>query len=96
MVWTVLRRAMRVSDGVSVTGLARAVGVALAILLVVGPDVIAQPPPGTPIDLSKLGPKVGERVPDFRLTDQDGKTWTRDSIMGPKGAMLVFFRSADW
>ena len=32
----------------------------------------------------------------FRLTDQNGKSWTLPSIMGPKGAMLVFFRSADW
>jgi len=48
------------------------------------------------IDVSKLGPQVGERVPDFSLTDQNGKTWTLQSIMGPKGAMLVFFRSADW
>jgi len=48
------------------------------------------------IDLSKLGPQVGERVPDFSLTDQNGKTATLESIMGPKGAMLVFFRSADW
>jgi hypothetical protein len=45
---------------------------------------------------SKLGPQVGERVPDFSLKDQNGKTRTLQSIMGPKGAMLVFFRSADW
>ena len=50
----------------------------------------------TPIDLSKLGPQVGERVPDFSLKDQNGKIWTLQSIMGPKGAMLVFLRSADW
>jgi hypothetical protein len=50
----------------------------------------------TPIDVSKLGPPVGERVPDFSLKDQNGKIWTLQSIMGPKGAMLVFFRSADW
>jgi cytochrome oxidase Cu insertion factor (SCO1/SenC/PrrC family) len=55
----------------------------------------AQAPPQK-IDLSKLGPQVGERVPDFSLKDQTGKTWTLQSIMGPKGAMLVFFRSADW
>ena len=48
------------------------------------------------IDVSKLGPQVGERVPDFTLKDQNGKTWTLQSIMGPKGAMLVFYRSADW
>ena len=50
----------------------------------------------TAIDVSKLGPQVGEQVPDFMLKDQTGKMWTRQSIMGPKGAMLVFFRSADW
>jgi hypothetical protein len=48
------------------------------------------------IDVSKLGPQVGERVPDFSLKDQTGQTRTLQSIMGPKGAMLVFLRSADW
>jgi cytochrome oxidase Cu insertion factor (SCO1/SenC/PrrC family) len=48
------------------------------------------------IDVSKLGPQVGEQAPDFSLKDQNGKTWTLHSIMGPKGAMLVFYRSADW
>ena len=52
--------------------------------------------PRTRVDLSKLGPQVGERVPDFSLKDAAGKEWTLQSIMGPKGAMLVFFRSADW
>jgi len=53
-------------------------------------------PPRTSIDVSKLGPQVGKRVPDFNLADQNGKRWTLQSITGPKGAMLVFFRSADW
>ena len=48
------------------------------------------------INVSKLGPQVGEHVPDFSLKDQNGKVWTLQSIMGPKGAMLVFIRSADW
>jgi hypothetical protein len=52
--------------------------------------------PRTKVDVSKLGPQVGERVPDFSLKDQNGKTQTLQSIMGPKGAMLVFIRSADW
>ena len=50
----------------------------------------------TPIDVSKVGPHIGERVPDFRLKDQNGKTWTLQSVMGPNGAMFVFYRSADW
>lgn len=62
----------------------------------VGQLTMAEQSPRTPIDVSRLGPQVGERVPDFTLTDQNGKTWTLPSIMGPKGAMLVFYRSADW
>jgi hypothetical protein len=42
------------------------------------------------------GPAVGDRVPDFTAPDQAGRTQTLKSIMGPKGAMLVFYRSADW
>jgi hypothetical protein len=48
------------------------------------------------LDLSALGPQVGERVPDFSLQDQNGQVQTLQSIMGPNGAMLVFVRSADW
>jgi hypothetical protein len=52
--------------------------------------------PRTPIDVSALGPQVGERVPDFKLVDQTGTVQTLQSIMGRRGAMLVFVRSADW
>ena len=52
--------------------------------------------PRTKIDVSKLGPQVGQIVPDFRLSDQNGKVWTRASIMGRNGALLLFYRSADW
>jgi len=48
------------------------------------------------IDVSRLGPQVGERVPDFRLNDQNGRAQNLQSIMGSRGAMVVFFRSADW
>ena len=54
------------------------------------------PAPPARIDVSKLGPQVGDPVPDFRLTDQRGTTQTLSSIMGPRGAVLVFVRSADW
>jgi hypothetical protein len=47
-------------------------------------------------DLAKVGPQVGQRVPDFSLQDQNGRSWTLQSVMGSKGAMLVFQRSADW
>src|SRR5258705_853820 len=48
------------------------------------------------VNVSKLGPRVGAAVPDFSLPDQHGKTRTLQSVMGPKGAMIVFYRSADW
>jgi len=44
----------------------------------------------------KTGPNVGQQAPAFAATDQNGRNQTLKSIMGPKGAMLVFFRSADW
>ena len=56
----------------------------------------ASPPERTRIDVSALVPQVGERVPDFSLPDQNGEISTRESIMGPNGAMLVFVRSANW
>jgi hypothetical protein len=45
---------------------------------------------------AKTGPAVGEVVPAFSAPDQNGRTRTLASVMGPQGAMLVFFRSADW
>ena len=47
-------------------------------------------------DVQKLGPQIGERVPDFTLNDQRGRSRTLASLFGAKGLMLVFFRSADW
>ena len=44
----------------------------------------------------KTGPAVGERVPQFSLPDQNGRVMDLTTISGPKGAMLVFYRSADW
>ena len=53
------------------------------------------PQPALP-DVQKLGPQVGSQVPDFTLLDQNGRSRTLMSVMGSKGVMLVFFRSADW
>jgi cytochrome oxidase Cu insertion factor (SCO1/SenC/PrrC family) len=67
----------------------------LAISLLVGLLQQTAPPPPLP-DIQKLGPQVGDRVPDFTLTDQHGQSRTLASLVGPNGAMLVFYRSADW
>lgn len=75
----------------------RTVMVLCGVLALAG-RVFAQGPAAAPvpIDVRKLGPQVGDRIGDFALLDQNGKTWTRDSLMGPNGLMLVFSRSADW
>jgi hypothetical protein len=76
------------------TGPASPLALALLAALSAQTAAVAQSAPR--IDVSKLGPQVGERLPDFSLKDQNGKPRTLQSIMGPKGAMLVFYRSADW
>jgi hypothetical protein len=48
------------------------------------------------VDVATVGPQVGQRVPGFRLPDQRGRQQTLSSVAGPKGTMVVFFRSADW
>ena len=42
------------------------------------------------------GLEPGNRIPEFRLLDQNGTPQSFESIRGPRGAMLVFYRSADW
>ncbi len=47
----------------------------------------AQTAPGLP---------VGARIPNFSLADQNGRPYSFEDIRGPRGALLVFYRSADW
>lgn len=43
------------------------------------------------------GPQVGDRFPhDLAAPDQFGKDQSIDSLMGEKGLMVFFVRSADW
>jgi hypothetical protein len=44
----------------------------------------------------KTGSKAGEKIPDFTLPDHTGKQWSLHDLMGPRGLLLVFVRSADW
>lgn len=48
----------------------------------------ATPPP--------IGLEIGQRAPAFEATDQSGRTQTNETLKGPKGTVLLFFRSADW
>jgi hypothetical protein len=42
------------------------------------------------------GPEIGTKAPAFEGRDQNGVTHTLASVLGPKGAIVVFYRSADW
>jgi hypothetical protein len=44
----------------------------------------------------QVGPQVGTAVPAFEGVDQFGRSHTLQSVLGPNGAMIVFYRSADW
>jgi peroxiredoxin len=43
-----------------------------------------------------VGPQVGDAMPEFSLRDQRGQERSLRSLLGPNGAVIVFFRSADW
>lgn len=42
------------------------------------------------------GPAIGEQVAVFSLRDQNGEMQNLRSLIGPKGAILNFYRSASW
>jgi hypothetical protein len=47
-------------------------------------------------DGATSGIAIGQTAPDFELKDQTGQIHTLKNLMGPKGVLLVFVRSADW
>ena len=70
----------------------RTLSTVVAAALLVATAAAAQ----IPVDVDRLGPQPGSRVPDFAAPDHTGVTRTLATVLGPKGAMLVFSRSADW
>lgn len=46
--------------------------------------------------LTAIGLPVGRKAPAFALRDQFGHEQTLESLKGPRGTVLLFFRSADW
>jgi len=48
-----------------------------------------------PLQIS-TGPDLGQPIPPFYAVDQDGRRQTFETIRGPRGALIVFYRSADW
>ena len=48
------------------------------------------------VRLTAIGLSVGQKAPAFSLRDQDGQEHTLAGLKGPRGTILLFFRSADW
>jgi hypothetical protein len=94
MVLSYHRRVPRFARSTAGPAVPLAIGIVLVCSVFLSVDVSGQPP--QKVDTSAIGPKVGQRVPDFTGTDQNGRRHTLASSLGAKGAMLVFFRSADW
>ena len=63
----------------------------ITLALTFAAGLLAQTP-----DFSKLGPAAGQPFPSFEARDQNGHVRALASLTGPKGLILVFFRSADW
>jgi hypothetical protein len=70
--------------------------VRIAFVLLASAVALAAAQGPVPVDLSTIGPQVGEVAADFELPDQHGRPQRLSSLAGPKGTMLVFYRSADW
>ena len=47
-------------------------------------------------DTALTGPEVGEKLPDFELTDHTGRRVRFHEDRGDAKAVVVFFRSAVW
>jgi peroxiredoxin len=45
---------------------------------------------------TSIGLEVGQNAPAFSARDQFGEEQTLERLKGPKGTVLLFFRSADW
>lgn len=62
----------------------------LFLALGLGPQ---QSPKGT---TSSIGISVGQKMRPFAAPDQFGHEVSSDTLKGPNGTVLLFFRSADW
>jgi hypothetical protein len=47
-------------------------------------------------ELMSIGLAVGQKAPNFSARDEFGHVQTLETLKGPNGTILLFFRSADW
>jgi len=44
------------------------------------------------VPLSAQAPRIGEKAPEFTLSDQNGKQIALANLLSPSGAILIFYR----
>ena len=73
------------------------IGVAVLFLTGLSAVVSGQDNPSANQTLApSVGLEIGQEAPAFALPDQFGHQHTNETLKGPKGAAILFFRSADW
>ena len=48
------------------------------------------------MELTRIGPQVGDRFPDVVLPDQTGQVIDLHKVRNHRRALVVFYRSAEW
>lgn len=48
------------------------------------------------LDFDQIGPPIGERFPDVRLSDEHGRVVDLHAAREGRPAIVVFYRSARW
>jgi cytochrome oxidase Cu insertion factor (SCO1/SenC/PrrC family) len=72
---------------------------AVALLFFVGLFGLSSGQENQPTNLAvspSVGMEIGQPAPAFALSDQFGHEQSNQTLKGPKGLVLLFFRSADW
>ena len=87
---------MMLQHMIALCGLALLLASATSLRISSDGDEAAQRASASTRAIKDVGPRMGERVPDFAATDHQGRPQTLASVLGKNGAMLVFYRSADW
>ena len=72
-----------------------AIASAFSIALLALTSGQAKPPADNGV-FPAVGLAIGQPAPAFSLRDQFGHEQSSSTLKGPKGTVLLFFRSADW
>jgi len=70
--------------------------VVFVFVLAAGAGISILTAPARQSDIPNSTLKTGDTIPKLRGTDQFGKLQDFNSLKGPNGLVLLFFRSADW